>query len=316
MNITSSVAGKAKRTFLAFHKFGLKLGLQIIPNHYSSSVADICHLQKTREIWAKKSQLPGVSYDLDEQVANLRRICLPFRHEYSGNKTYLEAVSSHLGPGFGYIEAQALHSVVRYYKPKKIIEVGSGVSTYCSVAALELNQEETDIQSEFLCIEPFPSNKLKNLQRISLIQQDVQTTPVDVLTDLREDDLLFIDSSHTVKPGSDANFIILEVLPCLQKGVIVHFHDVFLPYDYQRDLLQYFFQWSETSLLRAFLINNNKAKILFCLSQLHYDRTDSLRGVFPEYSPQLDTDGLIDGIYKPFEAVPQHFPASLYIQMV
>lgn len=315
VKILLSIAQKAKRTFLAIHKLGLKLGLQIIPNHYYSSVADISNLQKTRKIWARKSQLPGVSCDLDEQSANLKRICMPFRQEYSGNKTYLEAVSSHLGPGFGYIEAQALHSVIRCYKPKKIVEVGSGVSTYCGIAALELNQKETHVKSEFVSIEPSPSNKLKLLQQTRLIRQEVQTIPVNELSDLHENDLLFIDSSHAVKPGSDVNYIILEVLPRLQEGVIVHFHDIFLPYDYQRNVLQYFFQWSETSLLRAYLINNNKAKILFCLSQLHYDRKNILKEVFPEYVPQSDTDGLIDGIYRPFETVSQHFPSSLYIQM-
>jgi hypothetical protein len=307
---------KLQRPFLTIHKFGLKLGLQIIPNSYYSSVADISHLQKTKEIWAKKSELPGISYDLDEQIAALTSICFPYRHEYRGNKTYREAVSSHYGPGFGYIEAQALHSVIRYYQPKKVIEVGSGVSTYCSIAALELNEKQTNTKSEFVCIEPVPSDELKSMQKIKLIQQEVQTTPIDILTDLNEHDLLFIDSSHTVKPGADVNYLILEILPRLQKGVIVHFHDIMLPYDYQRDVLQTYFQWSETSLLRAFLINNNKVKIIFSLSQLHYARRNSLKEIFPEYDPQLDQNGLIDGIYKPFEAISQHFPASIYIQLL
>jgi hypothetical protein len=315
-SMNHSIKRKVQRPFLAIHKLGLKLGLQIIPNNYYSSVADICHLQNTKEIWTKKSHCPGVSYDLDEQATNVKRICLPYKNEYSGNKTYREAVSRHYGPGFGYIEAQALHSVIRHYKPNTVIEIGSGVSTYCSMAALELNENETNTKSELTCIEPFPSNELKNMQKIKLIPEEVQTTPIDVLTHLNKHDLLFIDSSHTTKPGSDVNYIILEILPRLQKGVIVHFHDIFLPYDYQRDVLQNFFQWGETSLLRAFLINNNKVKILFCLSQLHYDRRDRLKEVFPEYNPQLDKNGLIDGIYKPFEAISPHFPSSIYIQML
>jgi hypothetical protein len=140
--------------------------------------------------------------------------------------------------------------------------------------------------------------------------------PFRFFTNLEKGDLLFIDSSHTVKPGSDVNYIILEILPRLNKGVIVHFHDIFLPYDYQRDVLTNYFQWCETALLRAFLINNNKTKITFCLSMLHYDRQDSLKEVFPEYQPQNDVNGLTYGIYEPFTAINEHFPASIYIQIL
>ena len=290
--------------------------MQIIPNSYYSSVADIHYLQKTKDRWAKKSELPGISSDLDEQFENVKATCLPYKNEYVGNKSYKEAVSGHYGPGFGYIEAQALHSVIRFYKPQKIIEVGSGVSTFCSTAALSLNEKETSSKTQFVSIEPYPSDKLKAVKNITLIEQDVQAVPIDVLTDLGENDLIFIDSSHTVKPGSDVNYLILEILPRLEEGVIVHFHDIFLPFDYQRDVLENFFQWCETSLLRAFLVNNKKVKILFCLSQLHYDRKESLKEIFPEYNPQSDNNGLIYGIYKPFETISKHFPASIYIQIL
>lgn len=304
------------RPFLVIHKLGLKIGLQIIPNHYYSPVADIYYLQKTKDLWAKKSELPGISSDLDEQVKNVQTICVPYKNEYVGNKTYNEAVSGHYGLGFGYIEAQALHSVICFYKPQKIIEVGSGVSTYCSMAALSRNETETGTKAQLVCIEPYPSDELKAMQNITCIEQDVQAVPIDVLTDLGENDLLFIDSSHTVKPGSDVNYLILEILPRLRKGVIVHFHDIYFPYDYQRDVLEIFFQACETSLLRAFLINNTKVKILFCLSQLYYDRKESLKEVFPEYNPQSDTNGLTYGIYKTFEHISQHFPTSIYIQIL
>jgi len=137
--------------------------------------------------------------------------------------------------------------------------------------------------------------------------------PFEVFKELGDKDLLFIDSSHTVKPGGDVNYLILEVLPRLEK-VIVHFHDIFLPYDYQRSILQTFFHWTETSLLRAFLIWNEKVRIIFCLSQLHYDYR-ALKEVFPEYNPQLDKDGIRDEKYKPFENPKEHFPSSIYIQI-
>ena len=306
---------KLMKPFLIIHKVGLKMGIQILPNHYYSSVADINHLKKTKKIWAKKSTMPEIKLDLDEQIKNLKTICSPYKNEYLGNKIYKKAVSLHFGPGFGYIEAQALHSVIRHYKPKKIIEIGSGVSTYCSVTAVKMNTKELHQNSDIICIDPFPSAQLQMIKNITLIKKEVQTIPIKLFTDLNSNDILFIDSSHTVKPSSDVNYIILEILPRLHKGVIVHFHDIYFPYDYQRGILNSFFQWSESSLLRAFLISNYKVEIIFCLSILHYDRKSDLKEVFPEYNPSLDKNGLTDEIYEPFKEKSQHFPSSIYFQI-
>lgn len=220
-----------------------------------------------------------------------------------------------MGEEYGYIEAQALHAIIRYFKPKNIIEVGSGVSTYCNLAALKINWEETGIDSSLSCIEPYPSNSLKKLSGVELLINKVQDVPLKFFNKLTENDLLFIDSSHTVKPGGDVNYIILEILPRLRKGVIVHFHDIYFPYDYQRDVLQTFYHWAETSLLRAFLIYNEKAGIIFCMSHLHYERQDALLEHFPEYRPQQDVNGLVDGIYEPFVPKVNHFPSSIYFQI-
>jgi len=306
---------RALRTpFLAIHKLALKFGLQLIPNHYYSSISDISKLKKTRRIWAKKSMLPGITINMMEQATNLIRVCSPFQHEYIGNKIYRQACSNDMGLGFGYIEAQALHSVIRYFKPRRIIEVGSGVSTYCILKAVECNNKETGHSSVVVCVEPYPNKKLKELEGIQLNQKEVQEYPLTFFSSLKKDDLLFIDSSHTVKPGSDVNYLILEILPRLNPGVIVHFHDIYLPYDYQRDVLSNYFQRCETSLLRAFLINNKNVEMLFCLSMLHYSNNQCLKQMFPEYTPQKDVDGLTYGLYKPFDEVCEHFPSSLYLQ--
>jgi len=308
-----------KRVILFIHKLAIRIGIHVLPVHYYSPVPNILELAKTKEIWAKKSQLPGITINLDDQVANLERICLPYQREYAGNRVYLEGVANHFGPGFGYIEAQALHAVIRHYKPRRIVEVGSGVSTHCMLAAAKMNEKETGESASITCIEPYPSKKLKELatlKQVELVSRQVQTVPLEVFTSLEYNDFLFIDSSHTVKPGGDVNFLILEVLPRLQTGVIVHFHDIYFPYDYQRSVLRTFFHWAETSLLRAFLIFNDRAKIIFCLSHLHYERQDALKGVFPEYSPQGDENGLQLEKYKPFDQIPEHFPSSIYIQML
>ena len=146
--------------------------------------------------------------------------------------------------------------------------------------------------------------------------QKVQSVPLEVFTDLAENDLLFIDSSHTVKTGGDVNYLFLEVFPRLRKGVVVHIHDIYLPYDYRRDADRTFLHWSETSLLHAFLICNEKVKIIACLSHLHYERKDVLRKIFPKYNPQEDLNGLSSERDKSLTSqVTKHFPSSIYIQV-
>lgn len=308
-----------KRQLFSIYKLGTKLGVHILPVHYYSPLPNVLELEKTTDIWAKKSELPGLDVDLEQQFNNFKSICLPYLSEYEGNKAYRYAVENAFGSGYGYIEAQALHAVIRHFKPKRIIEVGSGVSTWCMLTALKLNKEETGNDSLVTCIEPYPSQKLKELKGfgIELIEKQVQTMSFnEIFVELEENDFLFIDSSHTVKPGSDVNHLILEILPKLNTGVVVHFHDIYLPYDYSRNVLKTFFHCMETSLLRAFLVHNDKAKIIFCQSHMHYDCKEALKEVFPEYNPQSDINGISDQKYKPFEnPVDEHFPSSIYIQI-
>ncbi|VVM06497.1 hypothetical protein MAMT_01238 [Methylacidimicrobium tartarophylax] len=257
----------------------------------------------------------GIDVDLDQQAESLRLICLPFQKEYQGNETYRQAVSRGFGPGYGYIEAQALHGVIRYLQPRRVIEVGSGTSTYCTREAARRNEAEGGARTEITAIEPFPSAPLRAMEEVRVIRSKVQETGVETFDCLREKDVLFIDSSHAVKPGGDVNFLILEVLPRLREGVVVHFHDIYFPYDYSRVLLKSFFPGTESSLLQAFLIFNKRFKILFCLSQLHYGRPEVLAEVFPEYRPQGGKDGLVEDRLAPFETPAGHFPSSIYLQV-
>ena len=299
------------KTFHKIYKLSLKANIILLPYHFGASTPNINELIATKHIWAKKSEMPGLNTNMQTQISNLTRICLPYQKEYDGNKIYLEGVKNKSGPGFGYIEAQALHAMMRYLKPQRVIEVGSGISTHCIIEAIKLNESKSSIT----CIEPYPYEWLESSTEINLISKPVQMVPLQVFNELDENDFLFIDSSHAVKSGGDVNYLVLEVLPRLKKGVVIHFHDIFFPYDYQRDLLDTLVFSSEASLLQAFLINNTKAEIIFCLSQLHYDYKEVLLGIFPDYNPQNDIYGLVHGIYKPYEPIQQHFPSSIYIKI-
>lgn len=135
---------------------------------------------------------------------------------------------------------------------------------------------------------------------------------MDVYLTLGEGDLLFIDSTHTVKPGSEVNLIILEVLSRLAKGVYVHFHDIYFPYDYKRALMSdgLFFS-NESVLLHAFLIGNAHYVIRTSLSMLHYAVPSEFEKLLSGYKPQENDFGLRSGNIE-----GRHFPSSLYIQKI
>ena len=120
--------------------------------------------------------------------------------------------------------------------------------------------------------------------------------------------MFFVDSTHTVKPGSEVNRIILEVLPRLKQEVWVHFHDIYFPYDYKRDLLtDDLFFWSESTLLHSFLINNSKYEIALSQSMLHYKAPEKIKASLPNYSPQSNEYGLTG-------KKGEHFPSAIFLK--
>jgi predicted O-methyltransferase YrrM len=269
-------------------------------------VPDASWLRQHAGLWQNASTLPGLAWDLDAQLRRLERICEPYLHEVAGLKFYNEVASRRCGPGYGPVESQVLHCFLRARRPARVIEIGSGVSTACAWHALA--REPRPFQ--LTCIEPFPSAALREMAGVRLIAQTCQEVPLSLFSELHEGDLLFIDSTHSVKVGSEVPRIYLEIVPSLRPGVFVHIHDVYLPYLYPPDILTWpFWAWQETVLLAALLTNNPKLEVLFCLSALHYARTAELRSLLPDYQPRTMRGGLFaDG------AAPGHFPSSIWLR--
>lgn len=303
-----------KRVIWYVHRAGLRLGVHVLPRHYHVPVPDMDWLESHRHVWAKRSEMPGISTDVDEQVRVMRRMCLPYQQEYAGNRVHRQNLREHSGPGYGYIESQCLHAMIRAIKPGRIVEIGSGDSTQCMLAATEMNQEEGTPAARITCVEPYPKPKLRATPGIELISRLAQEVPLDLFTSLGEGDFMFIDSSHVVQAGSDVNFLYLEVLPRLRPGVVIHIHDIYLPFDYQRNMLKTVFFWNENSLLRALLTNNEHLRILFCMSHIFYDRPAALKEVFPEFVQPPGDDGLQSDSLRPFETPQGHFPSSIYLK--
>jgi hypothetical protein len=168
---------------------------------------------------------------------------------------------------------------------------------------------------DVVAIDPYPTGYLRRAHAegaIRLLAEPAQLVDMDTFTSLGEGDLLFVDSTHTVKPGSEVNRIVLEVLPRLARGVLVHFHDITFPYEYEygRGFLNgdLFFP-GETSLLYAFLLNNPAYRIELCLSMLHYQAPEALKALLPAYEPQGNDGGLAAG-------GGVHFPSAVYLARI
>ena len=157
---------------------------------------------------------------------------------------------------FDAIDALTLYCMLRHYKPKTVIEVGSGFSTRISTKALHKNGN-----GKLICIEPYPNEELhKRLNEIlTLIKEKVEKLDLQLFTDLKANDVLFIDSSHIVKIGGDVNYLFLELIPSLRPGVLILVHDIFFPVEYPREwIIDRLNFWTEQYLLQAFLCFNEK----------------------------------------------------------
>jgi len=167
---------------------------------------------------------------------------------------------------FGAGDATVLYCMLRHFKPKHLIEIGSGYSSACALDTIDLNLHAA-VQCTF--IDPFPELllsllKSSDLCQVRIIDKPVQETDIEVFDVLDMNDILFIDSTHVAKTGSDVNFELFEILPRLKKGVIVHIHDIHYPFEYPREwVIEHNYSWNEVYLVRAFLMYNSSFEVLF-----------------------------------------------------
>jgi hypothetical protein len=288
-----------------------RVGVHVMPKHFYTPVADYAWLRRNRKVWEPAWDMAGIHWDLDEQLAWVKDACADHLNEVIGLDYYHSLQDKGLGFGYGPIESQVLHCFVRRFTPRRIIEVGSGVSTACMLDAVRRSQAEGRTRTDILCIEPFPKKHFADVKGIVHLESIVQSVDRAVFDTLGEGDLLFIDSSHAVKTGSDVSVLLLQVLPKLRRGVHVHIHDINLPYLYTRETLHTMFGWQETTLLAALLSGNPHLKISASLSGLHYGRQADLKQLLPDYHPQ----SFLSGLASP-EEPDLHFPSSIYLQVV
>jgi hypothetical protein len=250
-------------------------GFHVTPVHFYQPIPDTRELPET--LWKQPSDLVGINMNDAMQLDLLRSHFIKFRDECSNFPA--EPPPGQRRPFRG-VDALAAYCMVRHFQPRLIIEVGSGFSSLALGQAAAKNKN-----SALICIDPFPSDFLRNgfpgLR--SSIEKKIQDIDLEFFSQLQSGDILFIDSSHTVKIGGDVNYLFLEVLPRLKAGVIVHVHDIFLPFEYRRDwVLDEFRFWNEQYLLQAFLTFNSEFEVLLANSYLNHYHREDLRAAFPK----------------------------------
>ncbi len=261
------------------------VGLFAPPGHFYSPVVDPSRLAgRAAELFREERPLPGIDLNEAAQCALAEQMREPYRRlRFSAEKS-ADARYFHRNGNFGCADAVTLACLLQILRPRAMIEVGCG---YSSALTLDIMERCLDWQTSLTFIEPFPDllNSLISMSdrnRVEIIASPVQTVPLTVFDRLAEGDILFIDSTHIVKTGSDVLYHFHEVLPRLRPGVIIHIHDIFYPFEYPREwVMEMNLSWNELYYVRAFLTNNPEYEIVFFNDFMGKRHVELMRDVAP-----------------------------------
>jgi hypothetical protein len=259
-----------------------RFGYELIRRHYYSPIPDLEALPPG--FWERESALAGVPFDSRQGLEFVERELGPYLDEY---RPPLEPTGNprdfYLANGFyESVDAETLYAMVRRFRPERIIELGSGLSTLVIADARARGGDPAD--GSHTVYDPHARGELRPvLERVAQLRPvSAADVPVADFEQLRAGDLLFVDTTHTVKAGSDVNHVILNVLPALAPGVLVHFHDIFLPWEYPRRFAaESNFFWAEQYLLQAFLSLNDQYEVACALYALSREEPERLRELVP-----------------------------------
>jgi hypothetical protein len=251
-------------------------GVNIVPTDFYSNVPSIKEIDASYEYEDTNPPylLESVFRDefLLEVLSKLSDFASEFDPPTEGNEE--NCVSFFWGNDqFSYSDAMSYYCFIRLTKPRRILEIGSGFSTLVALEAVRRNGF-----GRIVCVEPFPRPFLEKNRDIEVRKQKAQQLSASDVNALLDDgDVLFIDSTHTVKTGSDCLHLYLRVLPQLKKRVLVHVHDVFLPFGLPKDWLsERQIYWTEQYLVLALLIGNTKAKVMYGSTYHHFKNRSKL----------------------------------------
>lgn len=264
----------------------LRIGLLPISDHYYEPFFDATSFKQPL---SQDRELPGIDWNVEGQLDLLHSFHYNDELKHLTSSTTGERAFSFDNANFKSGDVEYWYSIIRLRKPKRIFEVGSGHSTLVALEAVKKNvQEDSDFQCRHICIEPYEVPWLEELG-VEVMRQKVEDVPLSFFSELEANDILFIDSSHVIRPQGDVLFEYLQVLPSLQVGVIVHVHDIFSPRDYLAQWLEAEVKlWNEQYLLEAFLTSNTDWQIDGALNYLHHHHYDALQSKCPHLTPDRE----------------------------
>ena len=259
-----------------------------LPGHFYSPIVDPNTVRGYVEnaMGAAPEDILGIIFDLDRML-----------HWWNEQRAFLSRTpfGREPGPGVRYYwrdspypigDAVVYRAMINHLRPARIIEVGAGFSSACALDTLD---EIGAANVRLTCIEPYPAALRRLLRasdygRVEIIEATVQDVPIARFEELSENDILFIDSTHVLKTGSDVHYEFFSVLPRLKPGVMVHFHDIRWPFEYPRQFIfERNFSWNETYALRALLMYSAKFSVVF-YSSLFAARNGALADrTFPDF---------------------------------
>jgi Methyltransferase domain len=258
------------------------------PGHFYSPAASRQEISADRDrIFAPRALL-GINLRSNEQLELLSRLVpffgtIPFADERTPPYRYY-----YRNPSYNYGDAVVYWAMLNHFRPRRIIEVGSGFSSALALDAIDI----LGLPTACTFIDPYPeaaeqtTAPLREPHRI--IPTRIQDIDPDEVKSLEEDDLLFIDSSHVLKTGSDVHFELTELLPRLRRGVLVHFHDMFYSFEYpERWTIEENFGWNELYVVHVFLMFNSIFRIEYFNQYVARKYAAELQKILPAQAPRV-----------------------------
>jgi predicted O-methyltransferase YrrM len=259
--------------------------VRIRNGHYYSPVPSLKELERDAPRIFDRSlrSLAGVNLREEEQLELLREFGAfyaeqPFPETPRDTTRYFSD-----NYWFGRADALFLYSMIRRFQPSRIVEIGSGFS---SAVMLDVNERFANRSMRLTFIEP-DSTRLRKLLKpddyssVEIVERRIQDVDPRIVEQLAANDILFVDSTHVSKVGSDVNHILFELLPRLAAGVLVHFHDVLYPFEYPKEWFTLGVSWNEPYILRAFLQYNEQFRIKFWNDFVVTFHSDAVRTLMP-----------------------------------
>ncbi len=256
------------------------IGIYPIRDHYYYPLFKDSKLKKSLR---EPRYLPGIDFCEEKQLHLLENFTFGKELENMKlNEKKYEIKEFYLNNGgFESGDAEFLYQFIRFFKPKKVIEIGSGNSTKIANKALLRNESEDKKDFFHTCIEPYEMPWLETLD-LKVVRNILEDCDMEMFDKLEANDLLFIDSSHIIRPQGDVLKEYLEIIPRLKSGVMIHVHDIFTPRDYLDEWIREDVKfWNEQYLLECLLSNNHRYEIVAALNFLKHTNYLKLKKVCP-----------------------------------